>query len=787
MPAQWTAQTTRRQILSVRAVQLRAQATLRRRWAASVVVACIVALVGGTVLVLVAAARRTSSAPDRYTESVGGEVGALVEQRSGRPDSDGIAALPSVERIGAYTFVFGGFADTRRKIPENFIVFTGSRPLSSRIIAGRDADPDNPREFVADERFLNAVHASVGDTFQFRSVSREQVESGQGFNVEPRGASFDAVLVGVLDSPDQFASDFTVGIFSKALLEQDVGIAATEMQLRLRDGATLQQLRTELDRLPGGTELSVEPGRVVSEDIRHAVDAQARGLWIMTAVMAVAAMITLGQLLTRHVRLGEHERAALNAIGYTRSQQIVERLTGAALPAIVGMTVGAGLATLVSGVFPTGFVHMIEPHPGMRADFVAFVLAAVPLVLAVLCWVGIAVANDDRVPAHARRGGQVARIAEWAPSPAAALGARFALMRREPRGASTYGSIAVLAAIVALLVGSTAFATSLDRLVSERDRFGQNYNFALGDDGSDHTPAELRAKFSHDPDISGLMILSEGNARVAGTTTTLDLVGVERVNGDLAPHVLSGRLPASSDEIALGRLSAESLRRDRGESLELTGANGDATYRVVGIVVVPAVGGNDGVGIGGVVTPEAFRRVQPQSSTNSAAIVLRPGAPRDAARRIAGGSAPDGGGVPGAIINVARVRSVPVLLAALLGGLAILTVMHALIVSIYNRRRDLAVLKALGADRSWIGRAVHWQASVLTALPLIIGVPIGLAAGAALFRAFVNRIGAVPDPTMPILIVVAVVLGILVLANMTAIIPARRARKLPAAKVLNDH
>jgi ABC-type lipoprotein release transport system permease subunit len=760
---------------------------LRRRWASSIAVACIVALVGGTVLVLVAAARRTSSAPDRYTASVGGEVSALVEQRSGRPASDRIAVLPSVEQIGAYTFVFGGFRDTSREMPENLIMFTGSRPLSSRLIEGRDPDPDNAREFVADASFVDAVHARVGDTFPFGSVSREQIESGQGFNVEPRGASFDAVLVGVIDSPDRFGSDFTVGIFSKALLDEDVGIAATEMQLRLRDGASLQQLRTELDRLPEGTELSVERGRVVSEDIRHAVDAQARGLWIMTAVMAIAAMITLGQLLTRHVRLGDHERAALHAIGYTRAQQSVERLTGAALPAIAGMLVGAGLASLVSGIFPTGFVQMIEPHPGMRPDVVAFVLAAIPLVLAVLCWVGIAVANDQRVRASAGRGGQFARIAEWSPSPTAAIGARFALMRREPRGDSTYGTVAVLAAIVALLVGATAFATSLDRLVSDRERFGRNYNFALGDDGSDHTPTELRAQFGRDPDITGLMILSEGNARVAGTTVTLDLVGVERVKGDLAPRVLSGRLPASPDEMALGRLSAESLRRGRGDSLELTGPNGRATYRVVGIVVVPGVGGNDGVGIGGIVTPEAFRRVQPQSSTNTAAIVLRAGAPRDAARRIAGGNAPDGGGVPGAIINIARVRSVPVLLAALLGGLAILTVMHALIVSIYNRRRDLAVLKALGADRSWIGRAVHWQASVLTALPLIIGIPVGVAAGATLFRAFVNRIGAVPDPTIPIVIVVAVVIGILVLANVTAMIPSRRARKLPAAKVLSDY
>ena len=53
------------------------------------------------------------------------------------------------------------------------------------------------------------------------------------------------------------------------------------------------------------------------------------------------------------------------------------------------------------------------------------------------------------------------------------------------------------------------------------------------------------------------MILTTGTAQSG--TTTVGLIGVEHVQGDLAPHRLSGRLPDGPDEVALGRLTARQL------------------------------------------------------------------------------------------------------------------------------------------------------------------------------------------------------------------------------------
>jgi putative ABC transport system permease protein len=286
-----------------------------------------------------------------------------------------------------------------------------------------------------------------------------------------------------------------------------------------------------------------------------------------------------------------------------------------------------------------------------------------------------------------------------------------------------------------------------------------------------------------------MMILSQGSARVADTTTSLDLVRVESVKGGLEPRLVSGRLPDASDEIMLGRLSANRLGRHIGAAIHLRGEQGTRTFHVVGIGIVPGIAGVDGVGTGGVLTPAGFARVNEASETSAAAVTLRarvtPALARHLASRI-GSETPVAGGesVPPTISNIRRVRNVPVALAILLGVLALITMLHALYTSIRSRRLDVAVMKSLGANRRWITRLVHSQATLLTVVPLVIGIPLGVLGGARVFHTFVDRIGALPDPTIPTVALVAIAVGAVVLANLVALFPARRARRLPTATLL---
>jgi putative ABC transport system permease protein len=264
---------------------------------------------------------------------------------------------------------------------------------------------------------------------------------------------------------------------------------------------------------------------------------------------------------------------------------------------------------------------------------------------------------------------------------------------------------------------------------------------------------------------------------------------MEPIKGDVWPRVLSGRLPVSEDEIALGRLAARDLDVGVGDELTLEGVDDKHTFRVTGLAVVPSIGSNEGVGQDGLVTFGGLQQIDPSVVANTPIFNVRPGVSRVEVGRILveNGAADTGGSsVPAAIENLDRVRAIPYLLAALLGALAVLTVAHMMLTSMNNRRRDVAIVRCLGADRRWITRAVHWQATSFIVLPLVIGTPIGLVVGHLVFRSFADSVGAVNSASLPFVLVFTIVVALLLLANAVAAVPARRARRLAPALLLQS-
>jgi ABC-type lipoprotein release transport system permease subunit len=765
----------------MRAVAYRLRGTLRRRRGSTLIVAVIVAAVSGALLTLVAGARRTAAAPGAYTRFVGGDVDGSIQQQAGAPLTGAVASLPHVAKVTGMTFLFAAPQDAHGNAPEGLLVFAGTPPLATRVASGRLGA--NAHEFVVDRTFFTQHHLHLGDRYQVLTWTHAQGDHGQGFVKAPKGPSFRAVLVGTLDSGGSLEDNYSVALFPTDLLRQDIGTSATLIYVRLDHGFTRANLRRELDSLPNGRALSLDPGTVISAEVRNGVDAQARGTWLMALIAALAAVVTLGQLLTRYARLSEAERAPLAAIGFTRGQLAAEMLACAAIPAATGVVAGIAVAVASSGWFPAGFVRRLEPHPGVRVDPAPLLLGGAIVVTCLLLWVAVAWLTSGRDRLRSAPWPLSESIARRAPDPAAATGARFALTSHDGSSASSLGTLTALGLVIAGVVGATVFAVSLERLVTDRGRFGANYTFQIGDN-SDLTANDLRIALADDPDVSGLMILTAGQVRVGGTTVAL--AGLERVRGGLVPRVTAGRLPTERDEVALGRVTARSLHAHLGDTLHFAGAKSTGLFRVVGYAVVPTVGGNDGVGHGGVVTAEALQQLDAEPSSVLAGVVLRPGAPADTRERIGMRLDAQAGteDLPGSIINVGRVRSIPALLAALLAALALLTLGHTLIVSVQRRRRDVAVLRAIGADRRWISRAVHWQATLLTALPLLFGIPIGLAVGSVVFRAFADRVGALNDPSIPLLLLFAMALALIAIANLAALVPARRARRLPAAQLL---
>ncbi len=780
----------------VRAVAYRLRCVFRERWLATVGLCVVVAAVTGVVLAFAAGAERTATVADRYTSANAVGFDGTIYQNDGRPRTAEVATLPGTASAYSITFVFGVMFRTGSTEGINSTDFSGSYLATGvRLVAGRDVSPTVPGEFVASRSFIDVNHAHIGDTFTLETLSQQQADAtGYDTQEAPAGPSVSAVLVGVVDGPADLDNPAPAAFFSPALLNDPrVGIKVTIMVVGFRPGVDLDAFRTQLDTLPGSTALSLDKAVLVSPALRKAAKAQALGLWALAAVAAVAAVAVLGQLITRHVRLSDADRNRLLSIGYGDRQMAWESMGRAAVPVVSGTVIGLGLAWLLSGIFPTGFARRLEPHVGLRVDAgvlllgsVTFIVTLLACTLAALLMSRSASRRDSSTPLR------LEAVATRAGSATASTGLRFAFGHRDQDAGSTRTVVIGLALTVACLVGALTFASSLVRLVDQPARYGVNYDILLGS-GADSIPDEVRAVLDSDADIGALMLYAEGQVRYG--PATLRLVGMQALKGDIAPRVLLGRLPVSQDEIALGRLAANALHAKVGGSVSLDGDTGAEQFHVTGLVIVPSIGLNDGIGQDGLVTLAGLARLNPTATVTAAAVGFRRDAPPGALQRLAqltgagaalSGDASTSATPPAAIVNIDRISSIPFVLAALLAALALVTLGYAMVTAVHNRRRDIAILRSIGADRRWIARAVRWQASAFTMLPLVIGVPLGLIIGRIVFRSFADSIGTLNDASLPLLLVAGVVAGLMVIANVVASVPARRADRVAPALLLRS-
>lgn len=313
-----------------------------------------------------------------------------------------------------------------------------------------------------------------------------------------------------------------------------------------------------------------------------------------------------------------------------------------------------------------------------------------------------------------------------------------------------------------------------------------NFDLAIGQ-GGEVTRADLRPLLD-DPELAGAVagVTLYGSLPVQTGRTTLSVVGMQPLKGRLLPEILSGRLPEGPAEIAIGRVSARRLDIGVGDTVSLASKDGPRVLRVTGTVQPPPVGGSDLVGDAGVVTMQAFGRIAPDTPMNTAVIDLAPGAPADIRQRIAEATGMRAGPTdpPPGVTNLGRVRSIPFLVAAVVGALAMLSLGHQLLIAVRRRRLDLAVLRALGTSRRGLTGVIHMQASIVTLAVLVVAVPLGIAAGTTAYRPYVDRIGARPDLVVPLWWVLATAAALLVLANVVSAVPARRARRSSPSRVL---
>jgi len=139
---------------------------------------------------------------------------------------------------------------------------------------------------------------------------------------------------------------------------------------------------------------------------------------------------------------------------------------------------------------------------------------------------------------------------------------------------------------------------------------------------------------------------------------------------------------------------------------------------------------------------------------------------------------------PAEIVNYRSLGTTPAVLGGALAGGAVVALGLTLVASVRRRRRDLAMLKTLGFTGRQLASVVSWQATVSVACGVVIGIPLGIVIGRALWNLFATNIDAVPAPTVPILSIVVIGVGALFLANIVAAVPGRVAARTSTAVLL---
>jgi ABC-type antimicrobial peptide transport system permease subunit len=115
-------------------------------------------------------------------------------------------------------------------------------------------------------------------------------------------------------------------------------------------------------------------------------------------------------------------------------------------------------------------------------------------------------------------------------------------------------------------------------------------------------------------------------------------------------------------------------------------------------------------------------------------------------------------------------------------GLA--TLAHLLVVSVSRRRRETGLLKVLGFVNGQVASAVSWQATTLTLVGIVFGVPLGVVAGRTTWTLFASRLGVLPASVIPVWTIGGLAIGVLVAANLLAVGPALAAMGSKPGRVL---
>jgi ABC-type lipoprotein release transport system permease subunit len=568
---------------------------------------------------------------------------------------------------------------------------------------------------------------------------------------------------------------------------------------------------------------------IAQREAQQAIEPQAVALAILGGLIALALLVLVGQALAQLLGRSAGDGATLRAIGATRA----EAALALAVPGV--LAIAGSIALAVAGAYalsplaPVGPVRGYDPQTGAQADWLVLGGGAAALLLllgSLLAWLSWRAAGQA-ADAAATRPLALITASRRSGLPVAALtGMRYALERgygrqRAPVRATLAGSVIAVTGLAVSLV----FGSSLTGLASHPAQYGWNWSALIQAQGGwgAWPPDAIAELMEHQQGVTGWSQF--GFSQLIINDLEVPVMGVQQELGSVQPPTISGHPLAGTHQIELGAVTMRALGVHAGEKVSVRVAPGSKqqeTFTVVGTVTLPSFGtvltDHVSLGRGALMDETALLRVEglppytqrtfnEVASGSGAGAIGSPSFPSAiaidttsaaAARLVTqavlvkdidqspGGMYALGPQQGAQVIDLQQMGPLPLTISLGVAIAAVLALALTIAASVRQRRRELALLKSLGMRRSQLRAVVACQASTILVVAVVVGVPLGIAAGRWAWTAFASEIGVVPAPVVPAAALALGVLAILVAGNLLATWPAAVAARTSVARVLRS-
>jgi putative ABC transport system permease protein len=363
--------------------------------------------------------------------------------------------------------------------------------------------------------------------------------------------------------------------------------------------------------------------------------------------------------------------------------------------------------------------------------------------------------------------------------------ARENAARNPRRTASTASALMIGVALVSV---AAVFATSLKKTFSDTLAKAVQADYIVTDESFQGLPPAVSERLSALPELAAVSPVRGIQAEIEGDTKDLGAVNGTAFAELIDLDVSAGRVEdLALDTVMLHKDPATDLGVGVGDTLDATYLNGvTGTLTVVGIYDDASVVGNWLISI------ETLEQVSTQPPRDFFVLAKLADTVEPAAARTAIDAAL--GDLPqvkvqdqaefrrqqeGQIDQLLTVITILLVFAILI---AVLGIAITLALSVYERTRELGLMRAVGMTRRQTRRMVRWEAVIVSVFGAVLGVVLGSVLGSLLATAVPDTL--INGVTIPVVLIVSIILGAMLAGLAAAWWPARKASKMDVLQAI---